>query len=323
MRLGFAVKMVSSPGLQSHDTRRHASEPHLRVSIERLHAILGELDRLDIRMYRIADSFVPYATHPDLPRFHGQVEECAEELAALGERLRALDVRLTNHPGQYTVLNSAREEVAQKAAWDLDQHAALFDAMGLDEQAVVVLHVGSTADGLTASRERFLRAVEGLSDRARARLVVENDDRSWSCTQVLEIARSAGLRMVFDTLHHFCHDPEGMPAGEALAAALATWPLGTVPKVHVSSPRLDADWPAPKGSPPKAPELRAHADHIDPMWFIQWLERDVAAAGRDFDVMVEAKAKDTAVLRLRDVLVARGFGWERGHLLARNVVGEG
>ncbi|MCW2928610.1 MAG: uvdE [Thermoleophilia bacterium] len=317
MRLGFAVKLVSSSGFKASDARRHASGPHLRTSIELLTPLLGELDRLDLRMYRIPDGFVPYGTHPDLPQFHGQIEECAAELAELGELVRRLDIRMSNHPGQYTVLNSTREDVRDKAAWDLDQHAALFDAMGLGDEAVVVLHVGGTTDGHDAGIERFERALDNVSERARRRLVIENDDRSYSLPQVVELSRRTGLRVVFDTLHHFCLDPERMPAGEALAAALATWPTDQVPKVHVSSPRLDATWPAPVGTPPTGHDTRAHADFIDPMWFERWLETDVRASGRPFDVMVEAKAKDVAVLRLRDQLAARGYGWRDGQLQLR------
>src|SRR5439155_27273973 len=75
MRLGFAVKVLGDGGLPSHDTRRWQSGPHLRVSIERLHAVFDYLDRNDIRMYRMASSLVPYATHPDMPQFHRQLSE--------------------------------------------------------------------------------------------------------------------------------------------------------------------------------------------------------------------------------------------------------
>ena len=61
------------------------------------------------------------------------------------------------------------------------------------------------------------------------------------------------------------------------------------------------------------PQLRAHADLIDPIGFERFM-LDVAG-GRDFDVMFEAKAKDLAVLRLREQLAARGFATERGQLL--------
>src|SRR5687767_11404206 len=94
-RLGFAVKVLGAGGLQSHDTRRWQSNPHLRHSLERLRRILDYLDGHDIRMYRMATALAPYASHPDLPQFHRQVDECAEELAALGELVRDRDIRLS------------------------------------------------------------------------------------------------------------------------------------------------------------------------------------------------------------------------------------
>ena len=74
MRLGFAVKVLGEGGLPSHDTRRWQSGPHLRLAA-RLDAIFDYLDRFDIRMYRMATALAPYASHPELPRFHHQVEE--------------------------------------------------------------------------------------------------------------------------------------------------------------------------------------------------------------------------------------------------------
>ena len=88
MRLGFAVKVLGGGGLPSHDARRWQSGPHLRTSLEYLRAILLYLDANDIRMYRMATALAPYASHPDLLQFHGQVEECADELAAVGALAR-------------------------------------------------------------------------------------------------------------------------------------------------------------------------------------------------------------------------------------------
>ena len=80
MRLGFAVKVLGAGGLPSHDTRRWQSEPHLRVSLDHLEAILGYLDDHDIRMYRMATALAPYASHPDLTQYRSQPRECAERL---------------------------------------------------------------------------------------------------------------------------------------------------------------------------------------------------------------------------------------------------
>jgi UV DNA damage endonuclease len=301
-RLGFAVKVLGEGGIPSHDTRRWQSGPHLRVSLDRLDEILSYLERKRITMYRMASSLAPYATHPDLPEFHDQVDECRDRLAQIGARARSLGVRLSAHPSQYVVLNSESEAVQAAAVRDLELHAALFDAMGLDREAVVVLHVGSGGPG---GADRFLAGLELLSDAARRRLAIENDDRVFALTGVLDVARRAGLPVVWDILHHHCHDPAGIPDREALELALATWPAGVKPKVHYSSPKTAIEQrKRRRGRRVETqyvlPPLRAHADVIDPIAFRQFVEQ--TAAGLDFDIMLEAKAKDLALLRLRDQL---------------------
>jgi UV DNA damage endonuclease len=308
-RLGFAVKVLGDGGLPSHDTRRWQSGPHLRHSLDRLRAILDYLDRNDIRMYRMATALAPYSSHPDLPQFHNQVDECADELEAVGALVRERDVRLSSHPGQYTVLNSEREDVRAAAAAELEVQAALFDAMGLGDEAVVVLHVGGAAGGKDAACDRFLSGFEQLSEAARCRLVIENDDRSFGIVDVATLAGRAGLRVVWDVLHHHCNDPDGLSDREALALALATWPQGVTPKIHYSSPRLDME---ERRGRLVLPQLRAHADLVDPIGFERFM-REVGRE-RDFDVMLEAKAKDLALLRLRDQMASRGLVSEAGRL---------
>jgi UV DNA damage endonuclease len=275
-----------------------------------LAAVLDYLDRHDIRMYRFSASIAPYATHPDLPHFHRQVDECAAELAAFGARARELGVRLSTHPSQYIVLNSETAATQESAIRDVEMQARLLDAMGLGPEAVCILHVGGSAGGRDAALERFERGFERLGEAARSRLVVENDDRTFALADVLELHRRTGLRVVWDILHHHCNDPDGVPDREALEAALATWPAGEVPKIHYSTPktaieerskrvgrRVERTW--------VLPQLRAHADVLDPIAFEHFLRE--TAGGLDFDVMLEAKAKDLALLRLREQLAARGL----------------
>lgn len=317
-RLGFAVKVLGDGGLPSHDARRWASGPHLRHSLGYVRRILDFLDEHDIRMYRLATALAPYASHPDLPQFHDQVRECAEELAEVGQLARDRGIRLSTHPGQYTVLNSEKPDVQGAAIAELEVQAALLDAMGLGSEAVVIVHVGGATGGVDAALDRFLAGFERLSERARARLVVENDDRTFGLVDVLRLAERAGIRVVWDVLHHRCHDPAGLSNREALALALDTWKNGETPKIHYSSPRLDVEERrVRRGRNVERrlvlPQLRAHADLVDPIGFEAFL-RD-APDGRDFDVMLEAKAKDLALLRLRDQLAERGLSGDRGRLV--------
>jgi UV DNA damage endonuclease len=310
MRLGFAVKVLGEGGLPTHDARRWQSGPHLRWSVEAMHGVLDYLARNDIAMYRMTASLAPYATHPDLPQFHRQVAEAAEELAALGARANELDIRLSTHPSQYIVLNSEDPAVRDAAVRDVECQAQILDVMGLGPEAAVVLHVGGAAGGHDAAMDRFLEGFERLSDRARERLVIENDDRTFALSHVLDLHERTGLKVVWDILHHHCNDPDGIPDREALERALATWPDGVTPKIHFSSPktameerskrvgrRVERSW--------VLPQLRAHADVIDPIAFEHFLRE--TAAGLDFDVMLEAKAKDLALLRLREQIAARGI----------------
>jgi UV DNA damage endonuclease len=220
MRLGFAVKVLGEGGLPSHDTRRWQSEPSLGVSLERLAAILEYLDRHDIRFYRFATGLAPYASHPDLPQFRDGPKRFAAQLAEVGVRARALGIRLSSHPGQYTVLNSEDERVQRLAVEELAVQAELMDGMGLGPESVVVLHVGGAAGGVEAALGRFEAGFAQLSQAAQRRVIVENDDRAFGLGAVLELSRRIGRPVVWDLLHHRCHDPDAIPEREALTLAL-------------------------------------------------------------------------------------------------------
>lgn len=310
MKLGFAVKVLGDGGLPSHDTRRWQSEPHLRVSLGYLGRIFDYLERKNVKMYRMATALAPYASHPDMPKMRRQVDECLDDLAALGARARRLNLRLSTHPGQYSVLNSENPAVMSAAAEEVEVQTDTMDAMGLGPEAVVCLHVGGLAGGVEAGKDRFCRGYERLSERARRRLVIENDDRTYGTAEAVEISQRTGCPVVWDILHHHCYDPGRIPDREALSMSLATWPPGVKPKIHFSSPRTDMTERRKKvgrrtQTVPVLPQLRAHADLVDPIAFEQFL---VGTANHlEFDVMLEAKGKDLALLRLREQLSARGL----------------
>jgi UV DNA damage endonuclease len=281
MRLGFAVKVLGDGGLPSHDTR----------------------------MYRMATALAPYASHPELMGFRDQPRECAAELERIGRQARRLDVRLSTHPGQYTVLNSEDAQTVRLAVEELEVQAELMDGMGLGPEAVVVLHVGGAAGGVDAALDRFERGFSLLSDAARKRLVVENDDRRFGLSDVLRLSERISRPVVWDVLHHHCHDPAGIPDREALLLALGTWPTGITPKIHFSSPKTAVEERRTRvGRRVQRslvlPQMRAHADLVDPIAVEHFLRE--TARGLTFDVMFEAKAKDLALLRVRDQLAARG-----------------
>jgi UV DNA damage endonuclease len=307
MRLGFAVKMLGQPGLKSHDTRRWQNEPHLSVSLAYVRDIFGYLDQADIHMYRLSSDLAPYLTHPGLPQFHHQIDECAAELALVGQMAREAGLRLSFHPAQYVVLNALDESIADRSAADIVAKAQMLEAMNLGPEAVVVVHLGGVYGDKKKAMERFVTRYEGLPAVARQRLVLENDDTSYSAGDTHCIHQQTGLQSVFDYLHFLNHNPEGLSLTEALALTLDTWPTEVTPKIHFSSPRTamrtmertDPDT-GKRRMMLRPPRPTQHADFIDPFAFIAFLRQ--AQGLRDFDVMLEAKAKDLALLRLRDDL---------------------
>lgn len=282
-RLGFAVKVLGGGGMKTADTRRWQSGPHLSRSLEYLDDVFDYLDRIDVRVYRMSSSTIPYGTHPDLPEldYRRQIDACADALADLGAKARRLGLRLSTHPGQYTVINSPDEGLAGKSRLDLEQDAFLLDALGQPDEAVVVVHVGGAYGDRDAALARWARSYERLSERARRRVVVEHDERAFSLADVLRLHAWTGVRVVYDLHHDRCNPTDG----RGLADALETWPADVRPKAHLSSPRLALP----------RPRLEAHADFVAP-WDLRAL---LAEATRPVDVMLEAKAKDVALLWLR------------------------
>ena len=314
IELGIAVKAIGQPGLKSHDARRHKNDPHLKVSLEYLDAMLDYLDSQDIRFYRMSSDLAPYATHPDMPRFHSMVADSDAELAAIGKKARALGIRLTFHPSQYILINTPDEDVLQKSFNDLASQADMLDRMGMPPESILVTHVGGVYGDREAAKERWVRNWDRLPDNARRRLVLENDDLRFGADDVIWIHERTGVRLVFDYHHHWCFNPTALPMVDAFEAALNSWPTGQKPKMHFSSPRTEMRVIRRKSKEtgrltdyPQPPVWTGHSDYINPFQFIQFA-RDVRhlAEARPFDVMLECKSKDLALLRLRADIVRYG-----------------
>ncbi len=316
------MKVLGQPSLKSNDSRRWQSGPHLRVSIEYLHEIFTYLEKSKIRMYRMSSDLAPYVTHPDLPQFHRQVAESQSELAELGRRANQIGLRLSFHPSQFIVMNAPDKTLRQQSVKDLAFQADVLDRMNLGPEAVLVIHVGGAYDDKSAARDRWIACYRNLPEPARRRLVLENDDVRFSAADVLSIHERTGVPLVFDMQHHQCLNPERLPWRSTLEQFLQTWPVGVRPKVHYSSPRTQMREivrtnrkTGKKDRVLQPPTWTAHADYIHPFEFIRFA---LETNGLSFDIMLEAKAKDLALQRLRqDIMCYAPELQERFEAVAR------
>ncbi|MBK9989627.1 MAG: UV DNA damage repair endonuclease UvsE [Verrucomicrobia bacterium] len=233
-----------------------------------------------IGSFRIISPILPIKTHPKVGY---RVEELpgADEIVAqfcrCGEFARAQGIRTGFHPDQFDVLNSPDADIVARSIADIESQAEIADWTNAD---TVNIHGGGGYGDKSAALERFRRNLDLLSPRARSCLTVENDDKTFSPSDLLPLCRSEGVPLVYDAHHHRCL-PDELNLEQATVAACATW--NREPLFHLSSP-LEG-WSGPK------PER--HHDYIDPKDF------PAVWRGQALTVEVEAKAKELAVNRLR------------------------
>ncbi|MGV3774981.1 MAG: UV DNA damage repair endonuclease UvsE [Verrucomicrobiales bacterium] len=318
-RLGFAVKTLGRPDIKSNDSRRWQSNPHLRVSLDYLRQMLEYLYLRRIRMYRMSSDLAPYATHPDMPQFHGMIKECSADLAEIGAKARSLDIRLSFHPSQFIVLNSPDSNLVKKSIDDLSAQSEMLDCMSAGPEAVVVIHTGGAYDDKPAAMQRWVHTWKKLlPEHVKNRLVLENDDLRFSAADVLQIHEQTGVRLIFDYQHFWCMNSQQLDLRETVQKFLSTWPAGVRPKIHFSTPRSEMREVTRKNKKSGknetafvAPVWTGHADFCNPFEFCTFMR---TVNGFKFDVMLESKSKDLALIRLRaDMLryapdVAAKFG---------------
>ena len=303
IRLGVAVRILGKAGLRARDGRRAEHAPHLSVSLLLVREVLAYLAERQIGCYRLADDLAPYLTDARHPAFARQLDECGDMLAETGALACDHGIRLSMHLPMHVTLSAPDAAVAVRSAADVIARARLLDALGAGPEAVLVLHVGGAHGDGAAARFRFAARYERLPECARRRVVIEPDENSFDLPDLLRLHQATGTPVVLDILHHQINNRSRIPLGEALGLALATWPRGVRPKIHYSTQRTEAHvLEARRGHARQvlAPQAGQHADFINPFDFAGFVAQ--ARGLPPFDVMLEAKAADMALLRLREDL---------------------
>lgn len=243
----------------------------------------------DIHVFRFTSKLIPLATHPEAAGWDYS-SEFASELREIGDYVRQHAMRVSAHPDHFTLLNSPDERVIAASIEDLAYHARIFDAMGFGNEAKLVVHVGGAYKDKEKALDRFREQFELLPPTIKGRLIIENDDKSYTARDVLKLCQRVAAPMVLDVHHHYCCN-----GGEDLAMLwpdiAATWG-SDIPKIHMSSPK-------------DGKNIRAHADYIQADEFIAFLQQ-AKELDKDFDVMLEAKQKDLAVHKLMSDLTELG-----------------
>lgn len=246
----------------------------------------------DIQVFRFSSKLIPLLGHEMLSEWD-PFPVLADSFAELGDYVKQHGMRVGFHPDHFTVLSTPREDVLQSSIQTLDHHVRMLEAMGLDEQARLNIHIGGSYGDREAALARFRRQFTAMEERIKKRITLENDDKTFTALETLQACEDLGVPMVFD-LHHHIVNNSGESAQDLWPRIAATWrksqlvPVELAPKIHISSPKSDK-------------ELRAHADYVEASQLMTFL-REAAASTPQLDVMIEAKRKDEALFRLVEEL---------------------
>lgn len=267
----------------------------------------------ELRMVRLGSNQLPAYTESDWSYFWRKpdVRQVAERgYAKVGDLARSLDVRMSMHPGQFTVLASDNEDIVNRSIEEFEYHCDLIRWMGFGQQwqdFKCNVHISGRR-----GPAGIIDALKRLSPEARNTITIENDENSWGIDASLELEKHVAL--VLDLHHHWCNSGgEYIDTTDTRVTRIVDSWRGVRPVLHYSVSREDylpnhdnsirPDFASLLASGHKKAKLRAHSDYY---W--NTAVNDWALSFRDIgDIMCEAKCKNLASIALYDYAKSSGI----------------
>ncbi|KAL2823000.1 UV-endonuclease UvdE-domain-containing protein [Aspergillus granulosus] len=254
-------------------------------------------DRYGIKFMRLSSEMFPFASHKEYG--YRLAPFASEVLEDVGRLVAELGHRVSVHPGQFTQLGSPRKEVFENSVRDLEYHSELLQLLKLppqqDRDAVMILHMGGVFGDKEATLDRFRHNYQTLSQDIKNRLVLENDDVSWSVHDLLPICEELNIPLVLDYHHNnIIFDSTQLREGTLDIMNLydrikATWTKKNITqKMHYSEPVAAAITNR---------QRRKHSDRV----------RVLPPCDPTMDLMIEAKDKEQAVFELMRTYKLPGY----------------
>ena len=205
MKIGYACLTV---GVKDTNYRtcimKNATDERLTELISHnlcsLERIIDYNIKNDIKLFRITSDLIPFGSSEINTLDWSNMFK--EEFNKISEKIKMSNMRISMHPGQYTVLNSPREDVVKRAIEDLEYHTKVLKSLGVGQSGKIILHIGGVYGDKESAIKKFIENYEKLDEEIKKHLVIENDDKSYTVEDVLSISKQTGIPVVFDNLHH-------------------------------------------------------------------------------------------------------------------------
>lgn len=261
-------------------------------NLERTLRVLHYCIAHELPLYRMSSSIVPLATHPEAAWDY--LKETKKECKEIEKLVEKHSIRMSMHPNQYTLFTSPRPEVTVNAVKDMQYHYDLLKGMGIEDRSYINIHIGGAYGDKTSALERFYENIKMLPAEIKCRMTLENDDKTFTTEETLEVCENEGIPLMFD-YHHYKANPGDTPLEDLIPRFVETWKnTGRPPKVHLSSPKDEKAY-------------RSHHDYVSLEYVLPFFKM-ISEFTEELDVMIEAKQKDRAALQLINELEkVRGF----------------
>ena len=274
-----------------------------RSNLETVLKVLEWNEIHGIRLYRMSSDMFPHITNPEFiengEMYAYPMDQFDDLFQKIGVYARKHSHRLTFHPGQFNQVGAKDPKVFEKTLHELSAHAEILDRIGCGPESVMVVHGGGSYGDKKATIKRWAKQFKQLPKNVQNRLVIENCERQYNYADMLHLSKLINRPVVFDTHHHACYHNliETLPDPSTfLLDIIKTWTRhGIKPKFHISEQAIGK-------------RIGAHSDFVEeiPQYLL-----DLLASGQELDLMIEAKAKEQAVLYLYSTYYdfKDGIGW--------------
>lgn len=295
MKIGYPC-INESLDCSSSRTFRLASysEERLITAVEQNLACLQRILEYNVQhgllFFRLTSGLVPFASH-EVNKYNWQ-EHFKMTLRRLGNYIKSNNLRISMHPDQFVVLNSPNAQTVKNSIAELVYQGSILDLMGLDTTAKLQIHGGGAYGDKPSALSRFAEVYHTqLPDAVKARLCVENDDRTYTLRDCLYLHDLTGMPIIFDNLHHECVN-NGEPMREAVQMASATW-----------QPVKDGTLMMDYSSQAMGERKGKHTQSIQEQLFHDFLAE---TEGLDMDIMLEIKDKEESAHKALKLAKAMG-----------------
>jgi len=295
IRLGYVAISLGLPNVTSSSTVTYTYYQKLFTKEKKLNKLkqitlsnFNDLKKIleyniknKIHFYRLTSKLIPLATHPDVNWDYRKYFDI--ELKSIGKIINENNIRVDTHPDQFNVINSINKNVVKNTMRNLIFHANLFKDIDYP-LGKMVIHVGSGVGGKNKALKRFIENINYFPKEVKTKILIENDDKTFSVNDTLSLCNNLHIPMVLDVHHYICNN-EGEDLFKLLPDIFNTWKNERIlPKIHFSSPKNSLT-------------DRKHADYINGEDFVRFIE-GCKMINQSFDVMIEAKKKDLALFNL-------------------------